>query len=89
MPAEAAEARRPTPVTSGTSSTPIRISRRRSPNRSASRPSSQGLEDYVSEILVPTEDVVEMRRGRKVNAERKFFPGYVLVKMDLTDETYT
>ena len=49
---------------------------------------SQGLEDRFSEILVPTEDVVEIRRGRKVNAERKFFPGYVLVKMELTDEAY-
>src|SRR6202008_4001980 len=49
---------------------------------------SQGLEDFFSEILVPTEDVVEIRRGRKVNAERKFFPGYVLVKMDLSDEAY-
>jgi len=49
---------------------------------------AQGLEDSFSEILVPTEDVVEIRRGRKVNAERKFFPGYVLVKMDLSDEAY-
>jgi transcription termination/antitermination protein NusG len=49
---------------------------------------SQGLEDCFSEILVPTEDVVEIRRGRKVNSERKYFPGYVLVKMDLTDEAY-
>jgi transcriptional antiterminator NusG len=49
---------------------------------------AQGLEDAFSEILVPTEDVVEVRRGRKVNAERKFFPGYVLVKMDLSDEAY-
>ena len=48
----------------------------------------QGLEDCFSEILVPTEDVVEIRRGRKVNSERKFFPGYVLVKMELTDEAY-
>ncbi len=47
-----------------------------------------GLDDSFSEILVPTEDVVEIRRGRKVNAERKFFPGYVLVKMDLSDEAY-
>lgn len=49
---------------------------------------AQGLEDAFSEILVPTEDVVEIRRGRKINAERKFLPGYVLVKMDLTDEAY-
>lgn len=47
-----------------------------------------GLEDLFEEILVPTEEVVELRRGRKVNAERKFFPGYVLVKVDLTDAAY-
>ncbi len=49
---------------------------------------SQGLEDKFSEILVPTEEVVEIRRGRKFNSERKFFPGYVLVKMELTDDAY-
>ncbi len=49
---------------------------------------TQGLEENFSEILVPTEDVVEIRRGRKVNSERKFFPGYVLVKMEMTDEAY-
>ncbi len=49
---------------------------------------SHGLDDLFSEILVPTEDVVEIRRGRKVNAERKFFPGYVLVKMEMSDEAY-
>jgi transcriptional antiterminator NusG len=47
-----------------------------------------GLEDLFDEILVPTEKVVEVRRGRKVDAERKFFPGYVLVKMAMTDEAY-
>ena len=47
-----------------------------------------GMSTLVSEVLVPTEEVVEMRRGAKVNAERKFFPGYVLVKMELTDEAY-
>ncbi len=41
---------------------------------------AQGLEDSFSDILVPTEDVVEIRRGRKINSERKFFPGYVLVR---------
>ncbi len=48
----------------------------------------KGMESLIEEVLVPTEEVVEMRRGAKVNAERKFFPGYVLVKMELTDETW-
>jgi transcriptional antiterminator NusG len=49
---------------------------------------SRGLGDLFEEILVPTEKVVEVRRGRKIDAERKFFPGYVLVKCELTDEVY-
>jgi transcriptional antiterminator NusG len=48
----------------------------------------RGLEDYFEQVMVPTEKVTEVRRGRKVDAERKFFPGYVLVKMALTDEIY-
>ena len=48
----------------------------------------KGLEDKFEEILVPTEQVVEVRRGAKVNVENKFFPGYVLVKMDLVDESW-
>ena len=47
-----------------------------------------GFGDKFDEVLVPMEEVVEMRRGRKVTSERKFFPGYVLVKMELTDQTY-
>ena len=48
----------------------------------------KGLSDAFEEILVPTEQVVEVRRGRKVETERKNFPGYVLVKMDMTDAAY-
>lgn len=48
----------------------------------------RGLTDKFAEILVPTEHVIEVRRGRKINSERKFFPGYVLVQCDLTDEVY-
>jgi transcriptional antiterminator NusG len=48
----------------------------------------QGLQDRIDEVLVPTEDVIEMRRGKKVQAERRFMPGYVLVHMELSDETY-
>ena len=47
-----------------------------------------GLEENFEQVLVPTEEVVEVRRGQRVNAERKFFPGYVLVKMNMTDEAY-
>jgi len=45
-----------------------------------------GLAEQFEEVLVPTENVVEVRRGQKVSTEHKFFPGYVLVKMDLTDD---
>jgi transcriptional antiterminator NusG len=48
----------------------------------------KGLADHFDEVLVPAEEVVEVRRGQKVNAERKFFPGYVLVKMELTDDAW-
>jgi transcriptional antiterminator NusG len=49
---------------------------------------AKGMSEQILDVLVPIEEVVEMRRGSKVNSERKFFPGYVLVKMDLTDETW-
>jgi transcriptional antiterminator NusG len=48
----------------------------------------KGMEDLVDEVLVPTEEVVEMRRGSKVSSERKFFPGYILVNMEMTDESW-
>ena len=49
---------------------------------------SNGLEHQIDEVMVPTEEVVEMRRGVRVQSEKKFFPGYLLVKMDLTDEAW-
>ena len=52
------------------------------------RATAAGLEDYFEEIVVPMEEVVEVRRGRKVSTERKFFPGYVLVKMDMNDRAF-
>jgi transcriptional antiterminator NusG len=48
----------------------------------------KGLEEFIDQIEVPSESVVEVRKGRKIESERKFFPGYVLAKMDLTDEVY-
>ena len=48
----------------------------------------RGLDELFEQVLVPTEKVTEVRRGRKIDAERKFFPGYVLVKMKLTDEAF-
>jgi len=47
-----------------------------------------GMEDRFGEVLVPTEEVVEMRAGQKRKSDRKFFPGYVLVQMELDDETW-
>lgn len=48
----------------------------------------QGLDALVDEVIVPTEEVIEVRKGKKVTSEKKFFPGYVLIKMILTDDTY-
>jgi transcriptional antiterminator NusG len=50
---------------------------------------SHGLEEQIADVLVPTEEVVEVRRGSKVQAERKFFPGYILVNMELTDAAWS
>ncbi|MFV0358375.1 transcription termination/antitermination protein NusG [Tropicimonas sp.] len=49
---------------------------------------SAGLEDEIDEVLVPTEEVIEVRRGKKVTAERRFMPGYVLVHMEMSDRGY-
>ena len=48
----------------------------------------KGLADQIDDVLVPSEQVVEVRRGQKINAEHKFFPGYVLVKMELSDDVW-
>lgn len=52
------------------------------------RAKAAGLDDLFEEVLVPTEEVIEVKRGRKVQAERKFLPGYVLVKMEMTDPAF-
>jgi transcriptional antiterminator NusG len=49
---------------------------------------ANGLEDQIEEVLVPTENVVEVKRGVRVEGERKFFPGYILVKLELSDEAW-
>lgn len=54
----------------------------------AERIARAGMEDLFGEILVPTEEVVEMRGGQKRRSDRKFFPGYVLVEMEMNDETW-
>ena len=48
----------------------------------------EGLEDQIEEVLVPTEEVIEVRRGKKVTTERRFMPGYVLVRMEMSDKGY-
>ncbi len=48
----------------------------------------KGLEEQIEEVLVPTEEVIEIRRGKKVPTERRFMPGYVLVRMEMSDEGY-
>ncbi|MEM1363997.1 MAG: transcription termination/antitermination protein NusG [Pseudomonadota bacterium] len=48
----------------------------------------QGLQDQIEEVLVPTEEVIEIRRGKKVTAERRFMPGFVLVRMEMSDQGY-
>ena len=50
--------------------------------------SQHELDDQIEQVLVPTEEVVEVRRGKKVQTERRFMPGYVLVRMEMTDKAY-
>lgn len=50
--------------------------------------SQHGLEEEIRQVLVPTEDVIEVRRGKKVQTERRFMPGYVLVQMEMSDAAY-
>ncbi|MBD3867779.1 MAG: transcription termination/antitermination protein NusG [Acidobacteria bacterium] len=52
------------------------------------RAEAAGMEALIEEVLIPTEEVVEMREGKKTTSKRKFFPGYVLVRMELTDDTW-
>lgn len=52
------------------------------------RAESQGFSEFFEEVIVPIEEVVEVRKGKKIKGERKFFPGYVLAKMVMTDDTY-
>jgi transcriptional antiterminator NusG len=52
------------------------------------RAKAAGLDSLFEEVMVPTEEVVEVKRGRKIQAERKFLPGYVLVKMEMTDPAF-
>ena len=70
---------------SGSSSTPIRASRTRWRNRCARRAEAFGFADKIGQILIPTEEVVELRNGKKVTSKRLVYPGYVLVEMEMND----
>ena len=52
------------------------------------RVQAYGLQNEIGEVLIPTEDVIEMRRGKKVVTSKRFFPGYILVEMEMSDETW-
>ena len=52
------------------------------------RAEALGMGDVIEEVLIPTEEVVEVREGKKTKSTRKFFPGYVLVKMEMSDEAW-
>ena len=73
---------------SGTSSTPIRALSTRWRNRCARRAEAFGFADKIGQILIPTEEVVELRNGKKVTSKRLVYPGYVLVEMEMNDELW-
>ncbi len=54
----------------------------------AQRAEAAGMTDLIEEVLIPTEEVVEVKEGKKTRSKKKFFPGYVLVRMELTDDTW-
>ena len=72
----------------GTSSTPIPASRTRWRNRCAAAREAFGFADTIGQILIPTEEVVELRNGKKVTSKRLLYPGYVLVEMEMNDELW-
>ena len=49
---------------------------------------AKNMNEYIQEVMVPTEEIFEIRKGAKVKTEKKFFPGYILVKMNMTDESW-
>ena len=73
---------------SGSSSTPTRGSRTRWRQAIESRAKIFGLQDMIGRVIVPTEKVREIRKSKKIETEQKFFPGYLLVEMELTDDTW-
>jgi transcriptional antiterminator NusG len=54
----------------------------------AQRAEAAGMEEHIEEVLIPTEEVVEIKDGKKIRSKKKFFPGYVLVRMVLNDDTW-
>ena len=72
----------------GISSTPIRVSRIRWRNRCARASHAFGFADKIGQILIPTEEVVELRNGKKVTSKRLVYPGYVLVEMEMNDQLW-
>jgi transcriptional antiterminator NusG len=65
-----------------------RVLKKKSPLLSRSELKRAGMQDVFGDVLVPTEEVIEMRAGQKRKSERKFFPGYVLVQMELNDDSW-